>query len=586
MNKTLKISEEIELPLDAVTQTMAAIGRKGAGKTYLSQMIAEQMIDQKAQIVVVDPVGVWWGLRVNADGKRKGKEIFVIGGDHGDVPLVPEAGRKIAQLIIEKGISAVLDVSEFGIGERKRFCADFGEEFFQLKKKKRTPVHMFLEEAQLVVPQQIRPEEGRMYSAFEQIVRLGRNYGIGTTLITQRPQSVNKEVLSQVECLCVLQITGPHERKALEYWVQEAGVEKPRTLIGELPGLQRGEGYVWSPAWLKIFDRVHFSKKQTFDASATPELGKKAARTSLSAVDVERLRADMQDVVAQAERDDPVALRKRIAELEKDGRKTDSPMGVSQWMEYGKRYKYDEYFLDQARKGFEKQFAEFRSKITILTDALAKISKIASGIDLTVETNQSPKPMMVFKDSTPAGKVIVQKVAYIQKERTAVQEDSSISGPEQRVINAIALLNQLGVPSPLRQAVAFVAQYKYGAGSFNNPCGQLRSKGLVEYRGPEMVLTKEGVSYVQIDPTPPSIEELHQRAYSILPGPERRLLEPLINGYPNEMSNEELAEASRYVVNTGGFNNPRGKLHTLGLIEYTRPGFVRAADILFPGGAF
>jgi hypothetical protein len=105
-----------------------------------------------------------------------------------------------------------------------------------------------------------------MLGAFESIVRLGRNYGIGASLITQRPQSVNKEVLSQVECLCVLQVNGTHERKALEEWVQEAGAD--RKLVGELPGLERGEGYVWSPSWLRIFQRVHFAKKTTTSTRA------------------------------------------------------------------------------------------------------------------------------------------------------------------------------------------------------------------------------------------------------------------------------------------------------------------------------
>lgn len=71
------ISPELSLPIDAVTQTFAAIGRKGAGKTYLASMLAEQMLDFGAQTVVIDPVGNWYGLRVGADGKSKGKEIFV-----------------------------------------------------------------------------------------------------------------------------------------------------------------------------------------------------------------------------------------------------------------------------------------------------------------------------------------------------------------------------------------------------------------------------------------------------------------------------------------------------------------------------
>lgn len=141
--KKLRIAEDLALPLDAVTQTLAAIGRKGAGKTYLATMVAEQMLDAGAQVVALDPVGNWWGLRVGADGKSKGKDLFVIGGDHGDVPLAPEVGARIARLIVEKNVSAVLDISGFRLGERKRFAADFGEELLHLKKRQRSPVHLY-----------------------------------------------------------------------------------------------------------------------------------------------------------------------------------------------------------------------------------------------------------------------------------------------------------------------------------------------------------------------------------------------------------------------------------------------------------
>lgn len=51
-----------------------------------------------------------------------------------------------------------------------------------------------------------------MLGAVEDIVRLGRNYGSGCMLLSQRPQSVNKEVLNQVECLFVGQINEAHAR--------------------------------------------------------------------------------------------------------------------------------------------------------------------------------------------------------------------------------------------------------------------------------------------------------------------------------------------------------------------------------------
>jgi hypothetical protein len=67
------IAKGLSLPLDAVTQTFAQIGRKGAGKTYLATMIAEQMLDAEAQVVALDPVGNWLGLRVGATGSRRAR---------------------------------------------------------------------------------------------------------------------------------------------------------------------------------------------------------------------------------------------------------------------------------------------------------------------------------------------------------------------------------------------------------------------------------------------------------------------------------------------------------------------------------
>lgn len=583
--KTLKISKEISLPADAVTQTIGVIGRKGAGKTYLASVIVEHILDIKAQVVVVDPVGVWWGLRVNADGKTKGKEIFVIGGEHGDVPLVPEAGRRIAQLIVEKGVSAVLDVSSFGIGERKRFCADFGEEFFQLKKKKRSPVMLALEEAQLVVPQNIRPEEGRMYSAFEQIVRLGRNYGIGTMLITQRPQSVNKEVLSQVECLCVLQITGPHERKAIEAWVEEAGAD--RKLVGELPGLQRGEGYVWSPQWLRIYERVHFSTKQTFDASATPEVGKKTKAASLSAVDVGLLKQEMADVVEQAEKDDPVKLHKRIKELETLANKPAAlpvAMGVSQWYEYGKKNAYTDFFENKIKAERDTYWGREIKEISksldgILGNARSIVTTSERILD-KMKAEPAAKPIVITPQPNHFSQPKEMVATPVIVSREGIEGD--VSTPERRVLDAIAFMASIGVKQPAKEPVAFLAGYTPSSGSFKNAAGQLRSKGLVEYPGGNIELTSDGWKITIAPDRLTDHAELHERIMQKLPSPERKLLELLIQSPDTAISDQELALAAGYTPTSGSFKNARGRLRTFGLVTYPRPGHTQAAPLLFP----
>lgn len=579
----LRIAKELALPLDAVTQTLAAIGRKGAGKTYLATMLAEQMLDAEAQVVALDPVGNWWGLRVGADGRSKGKEIFVIGGDHGDVPLVPEAGARIARLIVERRVSAVLDLSPFRIGERKRFAADFGEELFHLKKSQRTPVHLFVEEAQLFAPQRSGPDEARMLGAYESIVRLGRNYGIGCTLVTQRPQSVNKEVLSQVECLCVLQVNGTHERKALEEWVQEAGAD--RKLVGELPGLARGEGYVWSPSWLRIFERVHFAQKTTFDASATPEVGKEAKAASLSAVDVEALRADLAEVVKSAEKDDPKALRRRIAELERE--LTKKPVATERAIE--KRIEVP-VLKDAQIKRLEVVVNRALHGVDIL-------QRVADGVrlDLRNAAEQQASARLVRPMPYPTdgdqprppgstGRVYPSTgAAWAPPPRPApspVRETES--GHEGATVGNSGLRRMLVAlaqrPRGLTNAQLGVrAGISSRSGTFGTYLARARSQGWINGRGVLRITDVGFVALGSYDPLPEG-HELAEYWIRELGGGASRMLRALVDVYPGALTNEELGRRAGISERSGTFGTYLSRLRALELI--TGRGELRASEEL------
>jgi hypothetical protein len=586
---TLHIAKGLSLPLDAVTQTFAQIGRKGAGKTYLATMIAEQMLDAEAQTVALDPVGNWFGLRIGADGKSKGKDIFVIGGEHGDVPLTPESGARVAQLLVEKRISAVLDVSAFRIGERKRFAAAFGEELFHLKKVQRTPMHLFVEEAQLFAPQRPGPDEARMLGAFESIVRLGRNYGIGASLITQRPQSVNKEVLSQVECLCVLQVNGTHERKALEEWVQEAGAD--RKLIGELPGLERGEGYVWSPSWLRIFQRVHFSKKTTFDASATPEVGKAAPAAKLSAVDVEALRADLAEVVAAAEQDDPKALRRRIAELQ--GQLSRSG---GQWESVAKEALAELERVKKA-KAAPAPKVEVRDKPVLKDSQVERLESLGARAEKAVEAfvvaarevrpamlraieaTRNVQPVTVQaalarperQFSAPAPRPDVKRPAAAPRAPTA---NGDLKPAQLRLLEALAVKDGL---TPRQLAIR--TGYSPGTGGFNNIMYSLTGSSHIERRGSGLFITDVGRAAVP-NPPPSGPAELRELWRGKLAPSQWKLLAVAIEVYPNAISRERLATETGYSPGTGGFNNLMYSLTGAGLLEKAGDGLRAAAELI------
>jgi uncharacterized protein len=566
----LKVSDSLTLPIDAVTQVLATIGRRGAGKTYLATMIAEQMLDAGAQVIILDPIGLWWGLRLKADGKSKGKEIFIIGGRRGDVPISIEAGARIARLLVEKPISAIIDISEFRTGERKRFAADFAEEFFHLKKQQTSPVHIFIEEAQLFAPQFPRPtrkdekfSEAEMLGAFEQIIRLGRNYGIGATCITQRPQSVNKEVLNQTECLFVLQVNGRQERDALQRWVEEHSASD-RALVGELPGLHQGEGFVWSPSWLRIFERMHFAKKTTFDSTATPKVGATQKARVLTKLDVAALKSDLEEVITRAQKDDPQALRKRIAELERELKKKPAPAKEPQ--------------IDTATL-----LKPIRSQLAKYSEQLRKAQHVARQLVVVLESDDIEATIEAYvKNASVAYKERTSE----PKMRPAVQpSNDGLTGPEQRILDAIAWFEAIGVEDPEQPAVAFLAGYSFKSSSYTVPRSILARKQTVEYMANGRIqLTPKGRALAHDTDTPATNAGLHHMIYAKLPGPEGRLLRPLIEAYPDAMTNEDLAHDAGYSAASSSYSVPRSRLKSFGLIEYPASGQVRARDILFPIG--
>lgn len=118
----LKIAKDLSLPDEAVTQTFAALGRRGSGKTNTAVVMAEEMLTAGHVIVWLDPIGVAWGLRSEF-------AILIAGGEHGDIPLEATGGKLMAEFLVENRVSCILDVSLFGENEMRRFVTDFAGTF-------------------------------------------------------------------------------------------------------------------------------------------------------------------------------------------------------------------------------------------------------------------------------------------------------------------------------------------------------------------------------------------------------------------------------------------------------------------------
>lgn len=93
----LQIGKGFRLPAEAVTQTFGILAIRGAGKTYTAAVLAEELVKAGQQVVIVDPVGVWWGLLVDENlcavidlsHMRKGEQATFMPASTSSAPTFP-----------------------------------------------------------------------------------------------------------------------------------------------------------------------------------------------------------------------------------------------------------------------------------------------------------------------------------------------------------------------------------------------------------------------------------------------------------------------------------------------------------------
>ncbi|MCJ7506111.1 hypothetical protein MUP05_06545 [Candidatus Bathyarchaeota archaeon] len=279
---SFQISKDLKLPRDAATWVLAFLAKRGAGKTYCSSVLAEEMLKAKIPIVVVDGMGIWWGLRVGKNGEGPGLPIVVFGGEHADLPLVPEKAKSIARAIVQANISAVIDLSTLSKLQSRRIVMDFLDELYQINRVER---HVFIEETDLWAPQRtIGPEQAQCLGAVDNFVRRGGNHNLGCSMITQRSAVLNKDILTQSDCLVVLRTLAPQDKKAIQAWVEEQTDEDRRKLnqwYDSLKELKNGESWIWHPEKPAIYKKIMFRERETFHATRTFLLSPRASTIKL-----------------------------------------------------------------------------------------------------------------------------------------------------------------------------------------------------------------------------------------------------------------------------------------------------------------
>lgn len=282
------------LPADLGDKKIALVAQSNKGKTYGLGDILEELCKAKRPFIATDPANNLWGLRVRPDGTPSGLPVVVIGGPHGDLPIEKDAGERVAEALIATPQCAVIDLSMETGGAKRRFMTDFAQRLIRTRCD--VPMPIFLEEAPDLIPQRaVGPQMEICKAAISKLATIGGNFGYGVFPATQRPATLDKDVLSQCEALIVMGITHTPDRKTIQAWVEAKDIGgRVDAMFAELGSLTPGQAWLWWPGEDR-FEKFTFRKRETLHPREMKRLGLKPGTVQLgdSRAFVEKLKIEL-----------------------------------------------------------------------------------------------------------------------------------------------------------------------------------------------------------------------------------------------------------------------------------------------------
>lgn len=570
-----------DLAIDPValgSQGNAVLGIRDSGKTYTATLLAEGLFEAGIPFIAFDPIGVWRFLRV--PGAGRGYPVVVAGGVDGDLPLTPAAVPALVEAAMKNGVSLVLDLFDINLSKsdwRKIVMAALRTLLHQNHQYGLR--HVFIEEAAEFAPQKVT--DGHVYAEMEKLARMGGNARLGYTLINQRSEEVNKALLELCDNLFLHRQKGRNSLTALSKWLDIGNVADHKAIIGTLSTLPTGE--CW--AWLAGSDTPHLVKVPTKNSlhpdrrvmRGDSEIAK-AKPVDVGAF-VEGMRATLGNVEAEAKANDPKLLKAEIARLQGELRK--APAAGSSGptpaeVEEIRRAAILQGIAEGEKRGNPAGQALMLTRVRLALDAL--------------RVDQAPEPtVFISSPSSAAAKMNTPAPARPAPPPRAppaapVALDGEVTAPIRKVLDAVAWWNAFGLAAPSANQVGFIAGYSPTGGTFKRYRGEARTRGLLTYPSDgRLALTEAGAELAQGPDAPPTVAALHDAVRANLDGPLVKLLDPLLEAYPETMTAEAVGEWAGYEASGGTFKRYRGQLKTLEILDYPGAGLLRAADWLFPG---
>jgi DNA helicase HerA-like ATPase len=191
----LRLSEDYVIDTDDYRKEGLWIGilaASGAGKSNAAADIVEDVLDQKGQAVIIEPISEWHTL------KARYNNVVTVGGEFQDLPLEPDFAKEYVHSSLESGINLVVNVSDLEEeADQRKFVSDFLWNLYRTEQKYRRVIFLTIEEADTWAPQSWDQSSKQSLARVSLIAKHGRKIGIFPIFITQRPADFHKSPLTQ-----------------------------------------------------------------------------------------------------------------------------------------------------------------------------------------------------------------------------------------------------------------------------------------------------------------------------------------------------------------------------------------------------
>ena len=569
----------VRVDLDRLIKHKLAVqANSGGGKSWLIRTILEGTHGH-VQHLVLDPEGEYRTLR------EAFADYLVIGGRDADLSLAPdEAGRVVGEIVRSRA-NLIIDLSDFGEAERAELAAGALNALMALPRREWRHVLVIIDEAQTLAPQ-----DGSSVSldAIKDYTMRGRKRGYGLVVATQRISMLNKNVLALCSNRLIgLTTLGLDVRTAS----QELGFTGPERQ--ELKKLRPGEFFAFGPAVSQEVIRVRSGPVRT----SHPEPGGVVPPTPPASAELARLIERLAQSRSEAAADESVGpkgadgeasarLEARVTELEdRNGS------------------------LLRHVRVLEDRLASITHRIRVAAANLQEATDLASSDGATpaaekvpagnepTESKQkpekreasdvvqikNPRSKRYVKVDQAKGKLLSHKESEGPYPDVPIAGEGELTSSGRDILETLARFESVGVAAMDRVNLAVFSARGPKSSAFRDDVSTLKDLGLVDYpRAGEVCLTESGRKRVPGTSPVRSVEDLHEAWRRYLTESQWKIIEALIDIYPDAIEREALADRIGRGSLSSAYRDDIATLKQLGAAEYPSRGHVRASALLFP----